>query len=47
MGVTIVGIDLAKNVFRLHGCDAHGRAVLRKQLRLELPRFSRRCWACG
>jgi hypothetical protein len=32
MGVTIVGIDLAKNVFRLHGCDEQGRAVLRKQL---------------
>ena len=32
MGVTIIGIDLAKNVFRLHGCDEQGRAVLRKQL---------------
>ena len=32
MGVTIVGIDLAKSVFRLHGCDEEGRAVLRKQL---------------
>ena len=32
MQVTTVGIDLAKNVFRLHGCDAQGRPVLRKQL---------------
>ena len=32
MGVTIIGIDLAKNVFRLHGCDEQGRAVLGKQL---------------
>jgi transposase len=32
MGVTMIGIDLAKNVFRLHGCDAQGRAMLRKQL---------------
>jgi transposase len=32
MQVTTVGIDLAKNVFQLHGCDATGRAVLRKQL---------------
>src|SRR5690348_1046585 len=32
MEATIVGIDLAKNVFRLHGCDAQGRVVLRKQL---------------
>src|ERR1700730_8485977 len=33
MKVTILGIDLAKNVFRLHGVDAEGRPVLRKQLR--------------
>jgi len=32
MEVTTVGTDLAKNVFRLHGCDARGRAVARKQL---------------
>ena len=32
MAVTTVGIDLAKNVFRLDGCDAQGRPVLRKQL---------------
>jgi transposase len=32
MQVTIVGIDLAKNVFQVHGCDAKGKAVLRKQL---------------
>jgi transposase len=32
MGVTIIGIDLAKNVFRLHGCDEQGWAVLRKRL---------------
>jgi hypothetical protein len=32
MQVTIVGIDLAKNVFCLHGCDTNGKPVLRKQL---------------
>ena len=32
MQVTTVGIDLAKNVFQLHGCDATGKPVLRKQL---------------
>jgi len=32
MQVTTLGIDLAKNVFRLHGCDARGKAVLRKQV---------------
>jgi transposase len=28
-----VGLDLAKTVFRAHGTDASGRAVLRKRLR--------------
>jgi transposase len=32
MQATTVGIDLAKNVFRVHGCDAHGKPVLRKQI---------------
>jgi len=31
--VTTVGIDLAKNVFSLHGVDAAGRAVLRRTVR--------------
>ena len=33
MKVTTVGIDLAKNVFQVHGVDERGKAVLRKQLR--------------
>jgi transposase len=33
MKVKAIGIDLAKNVFQLHGVDEHGRVVLRKQLR--------------
>jgi transposase len=28
--LTTVGIDLAKNVFSVHGVDAHGKTVLRK-----------------
>src|ERR1700732_1357709 len=40
MKLTILGIDLAKSVFHLHGADAHGRAVLRKRLsRSQLPSF--------
>jgi transposase len=31
--VTTVGIDLAKNVFSLHGVDGRGRVVLRKSVR--------------
>ena len=30
--VTTVGLDLAKNVFQVHGADAHGRVLLRKKL---------------
>ncbi len=30
MNATTVGIDLAKNVFSVHGVDAHGKVVLRK-----------------
>ncbi|MCM3902737.1 MAG: IS110 family transposase, partial [Pyrinomonadaceae bacterium] len=28
MHITTLGIDVAKNVFQLHGVDARGRAVL-------------------
>ena len=31
--IITVGLDLAKNVFQVHGADATGRAVLRKKLR--------------
>ena len=31
--ITIIGLDLAKNVFQLHGADQSGKAVLRKKLR--------------
>ena len=32
MEITTIGIDLAKNVFQVHGIDAKGEVVLRKQL---------------
>jgi transposase len=31
--ITTIGLDIAKNVFQLHGIDAHGQIVLRKSLR--------------
>ena len=31
--VTIVGLDLAKSVFQVHGADKEGRPVVRKKLR--------------
>src|SRR5215210_5883105 len=33
MQLTTIGLDLAKNVFQVHGVNEHGKAVLRKQLR--------------
>jgi transposase len=40
MNITTIGIDLAKNVFQLHGVDARGKVVLRKQLkRADVSRF--------
>jgi transposase len=33
MQITTVGLDLAKNVFQVHGVNEHGKVVLRKQLR--------------
>ena len=33
MKLTTIGIDLAKNVFQIHGVDQHGKTVLKKQLK--------------
>jgi transposase len=33
MKITTIGIGLAKNVFQVHGVDAHGKATLKKQLK--------------
>ncbi|RIY38729.1 IS110 family transposase [Neopusillimonas maritima] len=33
MQITTIGIDLAKDVFQIHGVDGQGKIVLRKQLR--------------
>jgi len=38
--VTTVGIDLAKNVFSVHGVDNNGREVLRPGPRMSEPRLS-------
>jgi len=35
MEITTIGIDLAKNVFQVHGVDQRGKVILRKQLRRE------------
>ena len=33
MHITILGIDLAKSVFQLHGVDARGRAVFSRRVK--------------
>ena len=33
MNITTIGIDLAKNVFQIHGVDKRGKVVLRKSVR--------------
>ncbi len=33
MKITTIGIDLAKEVFQIHGVGVHGKTLLRKQLR--------------
>jgi transposase len=40
--VTTIGLDLAKHVFQVHGVDAEGATVLRKQLRAALSRLPKK-----
>lgn len=55
MQVTTVGLDIAKNVFQVHGVDQHGKVVLRKRLSrgqvlaffANLPRCMIGLEACG
>jgi transposase len=44
MNITTIGIDLAKNVFQVHGTDERGKAVLTKALRRSqmMPFFTQR-----
>jgi hypothetical protein len=37
MQVITVGLDIAKNVFQVHGVDGDGRAVLRRKVRRDQP----------
>jgi transposase len=33
VAITTVGLDIAKSVFQVHGVDAHGIVVVRRQLK--------------
>jgi transposase len=47
MKLTTIGLDLAKNVFQVHGADERGKAVLRKTLkRGEVAKFFANLPAC-
>ena len=37
--ITVIGLDLAKHVFQVHGADLDGRPVLRKRLRRVVLEF--------
>ena len=55
LGITTIGLDLAKNVFQAHGADGAGGAVLRRKLRRDqvlsflgaLPACTVAMEACG
>jgi transposase len=34
--ITTIGFDIAKSVFQVHGVDAAGQVVIRRQLKREL-----------
>ena len=39
--ITTIGLDIAKSVFQVHGVDAEGNVILRRQLkRLSLPNLA-------
>ena len=47
MEITIVGLDIAKRVFQLHGVDATGKTVLRRKLqRAEVLTFFKALSPC-
>jgi transposase len=47
MQVTVIGLDIAKHVFQVHGIDQSGQVLIRRQLRRgELIGFFRRLAPC-
>jgi len=46
MQLTTLGIDLAKNVFRVHGCDTNGKVVVSKSLTRRQQMFIARLPPC-
>ena len=47
MKITTIGIDLAKNVFQIHGVDERGKVAVRKQLkRAEMSKYFAKLEPC-
>jgi transposase len=45
--VSVMGFDIAKNVFQVHGVDRRGAVVLRRRLRrAQVPEFFRQLMPC-
>ena len=44
--ITTIGLDIAKSVFQVHGVDAGGQVIVRRQLKRRLhPAFCQNCGA--
>jgi hypothetical protein len=35
--ITTIGLDIAKSVFQVHGVDASGQVLIRRQLKFRFP----------
>lgn len=47
MQICTIGLDIAKNIFQVHGVDGHGKVVLRRRLRRsEVLTFFSRLSSC-
>jgi len=45
--VTTIGLDIAKSVFQVHGIDAEGKVVIRRQLKRRcVPAFFQKLPSC-
>ncbi len=45
--ITLIGLDLAKSVFQIHGIDAEGRVVIKRRVtRAKMPEFFAQCEPC-
>lgn len=45
--ITTIGLDLAKNVFQVHGVDETGQVVVRKRLRRDQVRIKNYKSSCS